>query len=287
MKSMTGFGYGESRDDTRQLTVSLKAYNNRFLDIVVYLPSALAVLEQGFRDYLAGRVLRGRVELSAKLTLTGAARVFPDPQSVRSHVEALRELAAAAGLRERVRLSHLLRLEGLFRPEPSFDAEELLQAFQPALEAAFRDFEAMRVREGEHTRRDIAGLLEGIAAEIRKIAEQAAGIDQRIKETLRTRFREVVGDSIEEGRLLTETAAILVKADIHEELSRLASHLAHFRSFIAESGTLGKKLDFLCQEMNREFNTLGAKNIQGEVDASVVVLKDALEKIREQLRNVE
>jgi uncharacterized protein (TIGR00255 family) len=287
MKSMTGFGYGEFRDDTRQVTLTLKAYNNRFLDLAVFLPPQLAALEQRCRDCLAGKVLRGRVEMSVKVTLTGAGRILPDGEAVLSHVKALRELAAEAGIRERVRLSHLLRLEALFRSEPSPDAEETWQVLHPMLESAFRDFEAMRIREGEHTRGDIARLLQVIAEELRRIESRCPEVEDKIKESLRTRFREVVGDTVEESRLLSETAVILAKADIHEELARLDSHLEHFRAFLEEDGAVGKKLDFLCQEMNREFNTLGAKNILPEVDASVVILKDTLEKIREQLRNVE
>ncbi|MBN1835624.1 MAG: YicC family protein, partial [Spirochaetales bacterium] len=149
MKSMTGFGYGEYRDDCRQVLLSLKAYNNRFLDIVVYLPPSLAPLEQRFRDYLASRVLRGRVELSLKLNLTGPGKMLPDVQTVRSHLKALRELTAAAGIRERIRISHLLRLEGLFRPEASLNVEEIWGSLEPTLEAVFKDFEGMRGREGE------------------------------------------------------------------------------------------------------------------------------------------
>ncbi|MBN1837341.1 MAG: DUF1732 domain-containing protein, partial [Spirochaetales bacterium] len=137
------------------------------------------------------------------------------------------------------------------------------------------------------TRRDIAGLLELIAAELRSVQARAPAIEEKVRKALGERFREVVGDTIEESRLLAETAAVLVKADIHEELTRLGSHVEHFHAFLEEEGAVGKKLDFLCQEMNREFNTLGAKNIQPEIDTSVVVLKDTLEKIREQLRNVE
>jgi uncharacterized protein (TIGR00255 family) len=284
---MTGFGYGEYRDETRQISVSLKSYNNRFLDIVVYLPPPLAPLEQHFRDFLAAGVLRGRVELSLRVAQIGAGRAMPDPEAVQAHAAALRELAAAAGIRERIRLSHLLRLEGLFRAEPSFDLDELRKALQPTLESVFRDFEAMRIREGENTRRDISGLLDGIAAEVAAVEARSDAIEERIREALGERFREVVGDTVDESRLLTETAAILVKADIHEEISRLGSHLDHFRAFLAEDGAVGKKMDFLCQEMNREFNTLGAKSVLPEIDTSVVALKDSLEKIREQLRNVE
>jgi uncharacterized protein (TIGR00255 family) len=287
MKSMTGFGYGEYRDESRQITLSLKAYNNRYLDVLVYLPPPLVALEQRFRDFLAARVQRGRVELSVKLSLIGGDRALPDTETVRSHVAALRQLAAAAGVRGRVRLSHLLRLEGLFRSEPSFDLEDVWQAVQPTLEAVTGDFESMRVREGENTRRDISGLLEAIADQIRAVEARAGVMEERIRETLRERFREVAGDAVEENRLLAETAVVLVKADVHEEINRLGSHVGHFRSFLEEDGPVGKKLDFLCQEMNREFNTIGAKSVLPEVDRSVVLLKDNLEKIREQLRNVE
>jgi uncharacterized protein (TIGR00255 family) len=287
MKSMTGFGYGEYQDESRQISVNLKSYNNRFLDIAVYLPPPLAPLEQHFRDFLTARVLRGRVELSVRVAVIGGGKALPDPETVSLHVASLRDLAAAAGIRERIRLSHLLRLEGLFRAEPRFDLEEIRQAVQPTLEAVFQDFEAMRVREGENTRKDIIGLLDAITRETGTIEGRAAEIEERIREALRERFRQVVGDAVEESRLLTETAAVLAKADIHEELNRLGSHLQHFRTFLAEGGAVGKKMDFLCQEMNREFNTLGAKNVLPEIDASVVALKDNLEKIREQLRNVE
>jgi uncharacterized protein (TIGR00255 family) len=287
MKSMTGFGYGEFRDNARQVTLSLKAYNNRYLDILVFLPPPLAPLEQRFRDFLARRVLRGRVELTVKVGLVGGTNLLPDRETVRSHVAALRELAAAAGVRGRVRLSHLLRLEGLFRAEPGLDSEEFWQAVQPTLEAAHRDFEAMRAREGENTRKDVSALLDAIADQVAAVEAGAEAMEERIREGLRERFREVAGDAVEESRLLAETAVVLVKADVHEELSRLASHLQHFRAFLQELGAVGKKLDFLCQEMNREFNTIGAKSVLPEVDRAVVLLKDNLEKIREQLRNVE
>jgi uncharacterized protein (TIGR00255 family) len=112
-------------------------------------------------------------------------------------------------------------------------------------------------------------------------------LEERLKNDLRARFREVLGDTVEEARLLTETAVLLSRSDIHEELMRVRSHLGSFRASVLAGGAVGKKLDFLCQELGREVNTIGAKNALPEVDAAVVALKDALEKIREQVRNVE
>jgi uncharacterized protein (TIGR00255 family) len=130
-------------------------------------------------------------------------------------------------------------------------------------------------------------ILAGFEAQLGRIEALAPQLEQRLKNDLRARFREVLGDAVEEARLLTETAVLLSRADIHEELVRVRGHLSFFRAAVGQGGPVGKKLDFLCQELGREVNTIGAKNALAEVDAAVVALKDGLEKIREQVRNVE
>jgi len=288
LKSMTGFGYGEHRDEKRQLTMTLKSYNNRFLDLFVYLPPSLAVLEPQVRRYLSERVLRGRVELYLKAAeLEDAPKVSLDRSAVRVYAQLLRDLAREAGLRERLRLSHLLALEGVIRTEAHSDPLELWPVLEALLAKTFQDFDQARAGEGEATRRDVLAILTGFEAEIARIEGLAPLLEDRLKNDLRARFREVLGDSVEEARLLTETAVLLSRSDIHEELMRVRAHLASFRAAVSESGAVGKKLDFLCQELGREVNTIGAKNALVEVDAAVVALKDALEKIREQVRNVE
>jgi len=285
---MTGFGAGEHRDEKRQLSLTLKSYNNRFLDLFVYLPPALSALEPQIRRYLSERVLRGRVELYLKyVELEEAPRVSLDRSAVRAYAQLLRELAREAGIRERLRLSHLLRLEGVIRTEAGSDPQELWPVLEGLLERTFREFDQARAKEGEATQRDVLAILTGFEAQLTRIEGLAPLLEERLKNDLRARFREVLGDSVEEARLLTETAVLLARSDIHEELVRVRAHLASFRSAVDEAGAVGKKLDFLCQELGREVNTIGAKNALPEVDASVVALKDALEKIREQVRNVE
>jgi uncharacterized protein (TIGR00255 family) len=285
---MTGFGVCEHRDEKRQLSMTLKSYNNRFLDLFVYLPPALSVLEPQVRRFLSERVNRGRVELYLKsVELEEAPRVSLDRSAVRVYAQLLRELAREAGIRERLRLSHLLKLEGVLRTETGTDPQELWPVLEGLLERTFREFEQTREREGEATQRDVLAILAVFEGEITRIEALAPQLEERLKNDLRARFREVLGDTVEEARLLTETAVLLARSDIHEELVRVRAHLASFRSAIGESGAVGKKLDFLCQELGREINTIGAKNALPEVDAAVVALKDALEKIREQVRNVE
>ncbi len=288
MKSMTGFAYREHRDKKHKITITMKSYNNRFLDILIYLPSFLNPLEQKIRAFLSKRILRGRVELYVKAVELGqAAQIAVDPYYVESYVQALRKLAEAAGIREKIRLSHLLCIEGMLQSEQSLDLDGYWLDFEPVLDSVFKEFDELRKREGRATEKDIVGLLGRIETEISGLEVVAPQLEEKIKNDLRNRFEDLLANRIDENRILTETAVLLMKSDIHEELVRTRSHLASFKKILQERGPLGKKLDFICQELNREFNTIGAKNLLSEVDSSIVVLKDALEKIREQLRNVE
>jgi uncharacterized protein (TIGR00255 family) len=288
MKSMTGFAYREHRDERHKITITMKSYNNRFLDILIYLPPFLNPLEQKIREFLSKRIARGRVELYVKaLELNQAAEISIDPLYVESYVQALRQLAEAAGIRERLRLSHLLRIEGMLKAEQSLDLDGYWLDLQPLLESVFQEFDALRQAEGETTGKDIQQLLGRIDEDITKIEAVAPQLEEKIKNDLRTRFQDLLSNGIDENRILTETAALLMKSDIHEELVRGRSHLQSFSKILEESGPMGKKLDFICQELNREFNTIGAKNLLLEVDGAIVALKDHVEKIREQLRNVE
>jgi uncharacterized protein (TIGR00255 family) len=288
MKSMTGFAYREHRDKKHKITITMKSYNNRFLDILVYLPSFLNPLEQKIRAFLSKRISRGRVELYVKAVELGqAAQIAVDPYYVESYVQALRQLAEAAGIREKIRLSHLLRIEGMLQSEQSLDLDEYWLDFEPVLDSVFEEFDELRKREGRATEKDIVGLLGQIETEISGLEAVAPQLEEKIKNDLRNRFEDLLANGIDENRILTETAVLLMKSDIHEELVRTRSHLASFKKILQERSPLGKKLDFICQELNREFNTIGSKNLLSEVDSSIVVLKDALEKIREQLRNVE
>jgi uncharacterized protein (TIGR00255 family) len=285
---MTGFAYREHRDQRHKITVTIKSYNNRFLDILIYLPSFLNPLEQKIREFLSKRISRGRVELYLKASeLNQAAEISVDPVYVDSYVQALRQLADAAGIREKIRLTHLLRIEGMLKAEQSLDLDAYWLDLQPLLESVFQEFDALRQAEGKATGKDILELLDKIEADITGIEAVAPQLEEKIKNDLRNRFEDLLADGIDENRILTETASLLMKSDIHEELVRSRSHLKSFRKILGEPGPMGKKLDFICQELNREFNTIGAKNLLVEVDGAIVALKDHVEKIREQLRNVE
>jgi uncharacterized protein (TIGR00255 family) len=288
MRSMTAYAYREKAAERVTLSVEIKGYNSRFLDIYANLPPRLSALEPRLREYIASRNKRGKIEVSlrvkeqdAKISVTvnaGAARAYRD---------AILSLAAGLGIDEKPPLSLILGMEGTLELEQDRDDERLWKEIEPVLKEAADAFEAERVREGKHTGEDILRHLGQIEAMLRSVAAHAPELENLIKENLRARFSELLGNQIDENRILAETAVLLVKYTISEEITRLGVHLSEFRAETARNPAPGKKLDFLCQEINREINTIGSKSSILEISRAVVEMKDALENIREQLRNVE
>jgi uncharacterized protein (TIGR00255 family) len=289
MKSMTGYAFHDLQGPEVSLSVELKGYNNRFLELSVNLPPLLSPLEPGIREYLSGRFNRGKIELTLRFKEhNGAVSVLVNREAARAYGEAAAILAGELGIEEKPSLSVLLGMEGILEVEKKRDDDgRYRKIIDPALEAAADQFEAERVREGRATEEDILAQLGRLESMTKTIAALVPVMEAAFQENLRSRFRELLGDAVEENRILTETAALLVKYTIAEEISRLTAHLKEFRAETARNPSPGKKLDFLCQEINREINTIGSKTPNLEVSRAVVDMKDALENIREQLRNVE
>ncbi len=288
MKSMTGYGYEEYQDTSIHITIEIKSYNNRYLDLGLNLPPPLSPLEPRFREYFSSRTQRGRVELCLRMReLEENLSVILDKNTVLSYIKVLEELKALAGLSEPLHLSHLLKMEGILKTDKARDLENYWEIIRPLLEKCFRSFEAVRLQEGKNTETDIMKNIAVIEENLALVERKAASLEDHIKETIRTRFYELLKDGIDENRVLTETAVLLLKYGINEEIVRMKAHLQSFRTIAAEPGGVGKKLDFLAQELNREINTIGSKSSLVEINHAVVSMKDALENIREQLRNIE
>jgi uncharacterized protein (TIGR00255 family) len=288
MKSMTGYAWTTRQDEQYFLSVEIKGYNNRFLEISVYLPPFLSALESRVREQIAARFRRGKIEAAVKLREYNAPLVVSvNREAVTAYAGAIDLLTEEFGLEGKPSLETLLGLEGVLETEKGRDDERCWALIEPALREALDRFETERVREGNHTEKDILSYVDKIASLSEAVNGRAPEIETAFRESLRTRFRELLGEGMDEGRVLTETAALMVKASIAEELSRLSSHLADFRADAARNPAPGKKLDCLSQEINREINTIGSKSPDLAVSRAVVDMKDALENIREQLRNVE
>ncbi len=288
MTSMTGYGHCERADETVTASVEVKSVNNRYLDLQVSLPVSLNPLEPVIRERLASQVARGRVEVTVRLReLQEALAVTVDRKALGGYLVALTELRQAAGIDAPIALEHVLALEGVIKSERPQDRDRYWSIVEPLLARALERFGETRNEEGVRLSRDIARQISRVETVVHRISGHAGEIERQVRANLGERFAEVVGDRVEESRMLAEVAVQLTRFSINEEIVRLTAHLESFRTLAARGGPVGKKLDFLCQEMHREVNTIGSKSIVLAVSEQVVEAKDALENVREQLRNVE
>jgi uncharacterized protein (TIGR00255 family) len=288
MTSMTGFGHGEHRDSRVQMVLEIRSYNNRYLEVFINLPYSLKQLEPLVREYLSARIQRGKVEFYLSIMeLEDTSDVVVDHARVKTYTAALEELRRLAGIRERPGLAHLIGLEGVLKTVSRKDPEALWALVTPLLEKVFADFDSSRSVEGRRTEQDIRACADDIRARLTAIEAHVPEIEDRIKTGLKERFRELLGEGVDESRILAETAVQLMRSDINEEVQRMKSHLESLHDALGKQGPQGKRLDFVCQELGREINTIGSKSMLLEIDQAVISVKDSLEKIREQLRNVE
>ncbi len=288
MKSMTGYGYAEYQDEKIHLILEMKSYNNRYLDIIINQPVFLNSLEPEIRKYISDNAERGRVELYLRVReLEEDVKVYIDKSAASSYAEALRQLSKAAGIEENVGLSHILSFEGVLKTEKNRDIDEYRTKIMPLLDSCMSQWNESRLKEGLETEAHIKSNIDIIYNALEVFELNAGQMEENIKTNIKNKFAEVIGDSVDEQRVLAETAVLLVKYSISEEISRLKGHLDSFLKSVESGEAAGKKLDFICQEINREVNTIGSKSVIMQVNQTVVEVKDSLENIREQLRNVE
>ena len=288
MKSMTGYAYKEFSNENVTVSIEIKGYNNRFLDISVHLAPWLSPLESDIRKYITSRFARGKVDITIRLKEVNAqVQVSANANAALSYKAAIEELAGTLGLKQTVDIETILRLDGVLELEKNRDAEKYWAIIEPVLIAAADQFDSERLREGKYTEDDILSHISAMEEAVKTVSTYTPVLEATIKDNLKERFAELLGDKIDESRVLTETAVLLMKYTISEELVRLSSHLSEFRLEIERNLSPGKKLDFLAQEINREVNTIGSKSAILEVSHAVVEMKNMVENIREQLRNVE
>ena len=287
MKSMTGFGAARIDTPGLKTAIQMKSWNNRYLEISLMMPSYLMPLDRGIRDYLESRIARGKVEVSIRIHGGDVpTEVSLDESSAKAVVESLRSLAVTLGIEEPVRLSHVLGIEGILTFERKADTDVLWSTLAPVLESCVDAFNKERDREGTHTRQDLEQKLDELRTALETVEAASPGLEIAIRVNLRKKFEEVMGDLVDEARLLSEIASYLAKHTVNEEIVRLRSHIKSFETSMNEP-VCGKKLDFICQEINREANTIGSKSASANVSDAVIRMKDAVENIREQIRNIE
>ena len=286
MKSMTGYGHAVSRTDDYTIEVVAKSYNNRYLDIVKNLPIQLSPFE-GLVDSMVKDVAgRGHVEISAKLRiLHSSTRINVDEGLLDEYRRAFSVIEEKTGMQASV--SDYLTAGGIITPDTEISSDIYLGSFREALESALSALSMEKEREGEGTRKDLEKLGERFGSSLSYIEGRADELEEHFRKLLTEKYEALTGEKGSSPDFMAELGALLVKYSINEELSRLRVHMDEYRRLIASDGPVGKRLDFLCQEMQRECNTIASKSQLVEVNMAVVSMKDNIEDIREQVRNIE
>ncbi len=292
IKSMTAYGLGEAEGPGQKWVVELRSLNHRFLELSLNLPKRLWGLEDRLRKLIKSRIPRGRVEMQLTWETLGEKALIlkVDPGLARETAAMLRELLASSELTEALRLEHLLHFSDLFitKENQELELEETWEAVSQAVNQALDVLDQMRLTEGAALAADLALNLAGIRREAAVIQVQAPLLPQLWREKVSARLAELVGETgVDETRLAQEVAFLAERRDLSEELARLDSHLAQFEETLKAPGPVGRKQEFLLQEMLREANTIGSKAGDLLISPAVLEIKGYLERLREQVQNIE
>lgn len=292
IKSMTGFGRGEFCNEFYNFRVELKAVNHRYNDIIVKMPRHIGYLEEDVKKIIKTEISRGKIDVFINLDYINesAIEIKVDIPLAKSYKSALEGLSAELNLDENVRLFNILGLSEIIKTERrELDEGAVWYCLKEALNIALKDIMGMKIVEGEELKNDMISKLNKIESIVLKIEERSPLVVIEYKDKLKERISELLDKdtNIDEERITSEVVIFADKSNINEEIVRLKSHVKQFLSILHENDSVGRKLDFLIQEMNREINTIGSKANDIFISQNVVEIKSELEKIREQVQNVE
>ena len=291
MYSMTGYGRGTASLDGRELTIELKSVNNRFLDIGMKLPRQLSFLEDGLRKLLNDALSRGHVDVfvNYRNLRSDAKTVRVDEALLQAYLISARESAKALDLDDDLTLSKALTLPDVTTILPADeDQQALAELGRTAMTMAIDGLKAMRFKEGERLKQDLSARMDTMTGYAAAIERRAPAVAEEYRTKLTARIEELLGETeVDRARLATEVAIFADRAAIDEEIVRLNTHLVHFRELLEADEPVGRKMDFLVQEMNRECNTIGSKANDAELTSIVLLSKAEIEKLREQIQNIE
>lgn len=289
--SMTGFGRGAAQDEQYSIIVEMKAVNHRFLEINIRQPKQFFAFEDRLKKQIQGKLDRGKVDIFVTFEYVTAKKavVKVDQELASAYQQGLQTLREITGIMDDIHLREIATFPGVMTVDtPEDDTERLATLLQQALSEALNGFLAMRATEGEALAQDLRGHLDQIETTVTKISAYAPEVVRGQKERLEQRIAELLGAvEVDQAKLANEIAFFADKVDISEELARLRSHIAQFRETLTYSVPIGRKLEFILQEMLRETNTIGSKCNALDISRLVIENKSALEKIREQIQNIE
>ena len=291
VKSMTGYGRAVETVNGREFTVELRSVNNRYLDCTVKLPRALSFAEDAVKQAVKGSISRGKVDVFISLRSESAqdVKITLNAPMVEGYIAAMRQMAKDYGIGEDISVSLLSRMPDVFTVDkPEVDEEQLLSDLLSVVGKALERYDAMRTAEGKALENDLRSRGETILSLVEQVEAGSGQTVADYRARLENKLKEVLANTaIDESRILTEAAIFADKVAVDEETVRLRSHLDQMNNMLTTGGAIGRKLDFLLQEMNRESNTIGSKCSDVRLARIVVDIKAELEKIREQTQNIE
>ena len=291
MNSMTGYGLFEKKCEDFYIEVEMKSVNNRYLDMNVRMPSSIMYAEEAVRSFIKSKIKRGKVDVFINFEYLDSSQVEIDIdyELLNKYISISKELEENYGLSSDLSFSKIMKDSNIVKAQKAdFDGDYIKEELLKVLDGAAKDFLKSRAFEGEKIREDFKVKLDEVER-LTYFVEERAPISLKENENrLRERVAEFLQSSeVNEDRILTEIAIMLDKLSIDEEITRLKIHIQNFNDIINEEGPIGRKLDFLIQELNREANTIGSKSNDIEITSAVVMLKSEIEKLREQTQNVE
>lgn len=294
IRSMTAFGRARATVDGKDITVEIKSVNNRFFDCSVKLPRAFSFLEEKIKPHLqAHSISRGKVDVFVSIDVvdTPDINIAIDEGYAKQYISALRQLGEKFDLRDDISIMRVAQNKEIFiETKSEDDIEKDWQALASVLDVAIEKFLEARRREGENIECDLIGKINSISRNVDEIDALSANDTRTYRQKLEEKLRDMLSDNrivFDENRILTECAIFADKIAIDEELVRLRSHFDGFRSILESDEPVGRRLDFLVQELNREINTIGSKSSNADITRKVVDVKCEIEKIREQIQNIE
>lgn len=288
--SMTGYGKGSIQEKDLTVEAEIKSVNSRYLDLSLRLPKFLYNKEFEIRERIKNRIKRGKVYLNITVRKGDLVEKFNevDQLSVQFAVKILKDIRKAAGLKDKIKLENVLQFQNMFFVEDDKQAGEEMPLVEKAIDLAVDEMNKMRQAEGRELEKDILKRIQLIEETISKIEDGKEKSINNYFEKFRDKAKQLVGDLIDnEQRLITELALISERYDVTEECVRMRSHLKMFEETIGNADDSGRRLNFILQEMNREANTINSKSVSSDISHSGIFIKEEIEKIREQIQNIE
>ena len=291
MKSMTGFGRSKLEENSREYIVEIKSVNHKYSDISIKMPRSISCFEENVKKIVSKNISRGKVDVFITFNNYSdeGKDVVINKELARNYINQLRELAAETGINHDIKITEITKMPDVLQLKIQDDESDVIgQELEKCVTQAVENFVNMREVEGERIKQDLSARIDIVENLVNTIFSHTTGLIEDYVVKLRERIKEILGtDIVDEARLAQEIVIYADKCSIEEELTRLRSHIMQFRNMLESKDSIGKKLDFLVQEMNRETNTIASKSVKLEITNLAIDIKTAMEDIREQIQNIE